>query len=143
MKLETAEYTNEILLTSDNVYKIITDCLFDRSEVQEEDGIPDDAVLVEGVMLKTGFHPDRLEDHRSHVKDMLLQLPDQFFEFTGGGWSFLNMVQRKNNSQWGEQKDADALLALGLALDLIKPLMPKETWKMFPGSMPYITIKDI
>lgn len=126
-------------LSCKNIDLIMADVLYREDEVP--DGVPPaDAIVAESLMNKFAFNPIRLESHRQDVKDMLSELPDAFFEGKGGGWSFLNLPFTKDDRQWGEQYNADALLALGVGLGIMWAQMPREMWKIFPGGVPYIGI---
>ena len=108
--------------------EIIRDCLFTNDEDTST------AILVEGVVRKFGFHPERLRQYKSEIADMLRQLPN---EFHNDGWSFLNACVDQKGNQWGEHKDIEELFVLGEALGLVKCLMPRELWGVLPGGMPY------
>ena len=113
---------------------VFVSCLF-------EDGEPtDNAVIVDGIMSKFGFHPDRLEASRDQVRGWLEQLPDSFHRDSGGGMSFLNACVTKNDEHWGEHPSMDRLFCLGIGLGLVTNLMPREVWPMLPGGMPYFQI---
>jgi hypothetical protein len=123
-------------LTSENVTRILKDCLFKEGEETTE------YKQGQGYFLNIGFHPERLEDYRVDIEDMINQLPDQFHEKTGGGWSFLNACQTKDGKQWGEHRSIDELLCLGLALGKLVYLTERKLWSSFPGGMPYFMIKE-
>lgn len=130
--MESAKSFTE--LTSEAVARIVQECLFKEGEDTSK------AVIANGVMMKMGFHPERLDEHRAEILSLLLQLPEQFQNNKGGGWSFLNACIRADGFQWGEHRDIDALLCLGLATKYAKLNLPREMWKMFPGGMPYFTV---
>jgi hypothetical protein len=71
---------------------------------------------------------------------MLGQLSDDFMHDKGGGMSMLQMPFTKDGTQYGEQRDADALFMLGQALGLAKPVLPRPMWGAFPGGLPYIVV---
>lgn len=121
-------------LTSENVWEIFRDCLFKNEEPH------DNAIMVKGVVATFGFHPDRLEKHRDDIFDMLKQLPDQFQMESGGGWSFIKAPFDKDNNQWGEQRNAEQLLALGMAINKVKPCMTGLFADMLPGGVPYYVV---
>lgn len=100
----------------------------------------DNAVKVDGVVSSFGFHPERLEGGRHLVADWLQQLPEQFQYDKGGGWSFLQACVDKDGRQWGEHRNIEQLMCLGLALGLVTMLMPKEMWSVLPGGMPYFMV---
>jgi hypothetical protein len=123
------------MISSQTVHDLLRDSLFRDNEPTEN------RVEVEATMKRFGFHPERLESHRTEVIEMLQQLDDAFMDDGGMGMSLMNMVADKEGNQWGEQMSADHLFALAKGLDLAEFTMPREMWKMLPGSMPYITIK--
>lgn len=110
------------------------DCMFKDGEDIS------DAKIAEGVITKFGFHPSRLESHRIEIGELLAELPEQFQQSKGGGWSFLNACMTKDDDQWGEHRDIDQLLCLGIAIDQAKILMSREMWSAFPGGMPYFSV---
>ena len=89
-------------------------------------------------MMKCGFHPQRLESHKAEIKQLLAQLPHQFNE--GGGWTFLNACVTEAGDQWGEHRNIDQLLMLGVASKLAEYCMPREFWPVLPGGMPYFKV---
>ena len=102
----------------------------------------DTAVIAEGVVMKAGFDPVRLEAQRAAVVAMIAELQDPFFEDTGGGWSFLNLCGRRDGEIWGEHQDCDALICLALALDLAYwPLPFRGMWSVMPGGVPYVAFR--
>lgn len=125
-------------LTSANVEAIIKDCLFQGDIPQEE--LLKKAVVVQGIVCKWGFVPEKLEEHKTEIVEMLGQLPDEFMAKKGGGWSFLNGCMRKDGEQWGEQRSVDELFSLGQAVGVVKCQVPRELWDMFPGGVPYYEV---
>ncbi len=121
-------------LTAENVNKIFVNCLFNEGE-DTTNHVP-----AHGVMLKTGFHPQRLKDSEADIGAMLDCLSNDFKTGGGGGMSFLNMCVDKDGVHWGEHKNMDELLTLGLATKKIQYLMPREEWQNLPGNMPYLVI---
>lgn len=73
---------------------------------------------------------------------MLDQLPGEFKLSDGGGWSFLNACVESNGTLWGQHADVEALMALGIATDLVKYNVPRELWSELPGGMPYFVFND-
>jgi hypothetical protein len=126
-------------LTAENVEKAFRACLFQKGEVHGE--IPANAVIVEGVAnnIRFGFHPERLESYRQNVYEMLSQLPENFRDDKGGGWSFLNACMTDEGDQWGEHDSVEALLCLGIALKQAAWMM-KSFQDRLPGGMPYVRI---
>jgi hypothetical protein len=121
------------------VDEIVRDCLFTEAELAEPDAHKR-AVLAPGIVINFGFHPERLEEHRSEVAKALNLLPDTFFSKGGGGMSFLQAFETRDGTHWGEHRSMEALFVLGIALNLAKYSAPREVWSSLPGRMPYITI---
>jgi hypothetical protein len=126
-------------LTADRVEEVMRDCLFRDDEPIEP------RVEVAGIVERYGFHPERLEAHRSDVEDLLSELPVEFFDVAeggGGGWSFLNACMDRNGTQWtGLHRTMGHLFALGEALGVVTCQLPRELWAVLPGGMPYYVIK--
>lgn len=135
-----------VLIDPREVDKTIRECLYTEEELnaseKDEKGIPKGAVLVRGIMHNMGFHPGRLEAARPKVKTWLMALPDQFRKSSGGGWSFLNACMDRNNEQWGEHMDMDRLFTMGIGLNLVTFMLPRDMWNILPGGMPYIVVLD-
>jgi hypothetical protein len=124
-------------LTSDNVEAVLEDCLFGEGEPLTHEG-----QVTHGIMNDWAFHPQRLESHRQDVHDMLAELPHEFRESEGGGWSFLNACMRSDGEQWtGFHQVMDHLFSLGQALGLVDTVLPRDLWPVLPGGMPYYMVK--
>jgi len=121
-------------LTVENLESVVSDCLFKKDE--------DRGNYVEGsgVILRFGFHPERLEKHRADIEDMLNQLPDEFKKNSGGGYSFGMAYRRKDGVHWGEHRHIDTLLCLGIAIGKARTQFPRDMWNIFPGGLPYFVI---
>jgi hypothetical protein len=124
-------------LTSANVREIFTDCLFKDDEINNEGKPIPEAIMVQGLINNFGFHKERIWKHEAEIKELLDQLPAEFKE----GWSFLNMCVDKEGNQWGEHRNMEELVCLGLAINKVHLLMPREMWAILPGGMPYYQIK--
>ena len=123
---------------AEKVQEIITDCLFKDEEIVNDE-TPEDAVLVEGIVRKFGFHPGRLESHKEEIKELLDAMPAEFHAKEGGGWSFLNLCQDKDGEHWAEHPTMEALICLGIGSGMAKYcLEDRELWKVFPGNVPYV-----
>lgn len=124
-------------LTAENVQKVFFDCMFTEEEIEANTGeMPKNATTVEGIVSNFGFNTSRVWDNVDFIKDFIAQLDPKFKD----GWSFMNMVVTKDGVQWGEQKNAEQLLVLGLAIKKIKYMVPRDQWNVLPGGMPYITV---
>ena len=127
-------------LTAENVNKLFLYCLFTEEEVQKAvqagEKAPQDAIVVKGVVGTFGFHPGRVEESKDEIADLLRQLPETFHD----GWSFLNAVLDKDETQWGEQKSANELLCLGQAAGFAQETLPVTFRSSLPGGVPYYTV---
>jgi len=130
------------IIDANRVEAIIKDCLFRDDELKNGKPITE-MVEVKGIMHNMGFHKERLLKHRDEVKIILNNLPEQFHKNIGGGWSFLNACQDKNDIQWtGLHERMEQLFLLGLGLGLCEFTCSRDIWPMMPGGMPYITILE-
>lgn len=137
--LQTNKGLKNINNISIKVETLFKGCLFTQKEIKDIKAreVPINAIIVEAVMLKVGFHQDRLESAKPAIREILLEMPDEFRD----GWSFLNLCHDKNGNQWtGLHNIMDMLVALGLASNIMKFPMPRKDWTHFPGGMPYIVI---
>jgi hypothetical protein len=122
-------------LTTSAVEDIFKKCLFTEGEDTSN------AMIVEGINMKFGFHPGRLEENKAAIRELLYELPDEFIK--GGGWTFLNACVDKEGNQWGEHRNIEQLLCLGLATKQAGYVMTRDYWNIFPGGMPYIFVGDV
>jgi len=123
-------------LTTENVKKILYGCFFNAGEDTTNH------IKAQGVRGPLGFHPERLENHRSEIEQLLKQLPIEFMKSGGGGSSFLNACCRADGEQWGEQSNVDELICLGVAIGRVHFLAPRNMWAILPGGMPYFFVDD-
>ncbi|MHA1285984.1 MAG: hypothetical protein ACTSPB_01150 [Candidatus Thorarchaeota archaeon] len=92
---------------------------------------------------KHTFNFSKVEEHKDEILKMLMNLPLEFREKEGGGWSFLKACNDKNDIQWtGFHARMEQLFALGVAIDRVVLLLPRSLWSSLPAGMPYLTIKD-
>src|SRR5260370_171551 len=97
-------------LTSDAVDKLVRDCLYREGE--NSDG----ALKIEGIVRAFGFNPERTEANKHAIAELLSELPDEFWQSKGGGWTFLNACNDRHGRQWtGEHRTMEALFCLGIA----------------------------
>lgn len=99
-------------------------------------------VEADAIVRRMGFDKVRVEQHRSQVAELLMELPEEFMISKGGGMSFLNACMDRHGNHWGEHINMGVLFALGQAAGLAKCLMPREMWSVLPGGMPYYGVAD-
>lgn len=131
-------------LTPAAVQAIMKKVLFDREELvlaeQDQDGVPVNAVIVEGLVRSFGFHKERLAAAKPAIDELLRQLPEEFNMNIGGGWSFLQACMDRNGEQWtGLHKTMEELVVLGIAVGSANWL-GKNMMNELPGGMPYFEI---
>ncbi len=130
-------------LTVRNVETVFKECLFTDDELDEHRRPKPGLEIAEAraVVHSFGFNKARLETRKEEIRQLLSQLPANFREGVGEGWSFLNACLREDGTQWGEHVNIEQLLALGIATEQAKILMPREMWSIFPGGVPYFSVK--
>lgn len=125
-------------LTSENVTATFFNCMY--KEAPEDTS---EAVLAEGIITKVGFDPIKIKENENDIRELLMQLPDEFHVGKGGGYTFLNMCLDKDGSQWADtHQTQEQLLLLGLAIKKIQYCLPRDVWSALPGGMPYIMIVE-
>ena len=128
------------MINAQEVRDIFKVCLFREEEVKNGKPKPE-AIFIEGITAKFGLHKERVNKRKDKILGFLKELPEKFFEGSGGGWSFLNLCNDKDGKLWtGEHRVMQELVCLGMAIGKVKYTMPKETWAALPGGMPYVTV---
>jgi hypothetical protein len=125
---------------AERVDAIIDDSLF--RAVETATGVPDDAVIVKGILHDYAFHPQRVAGHRADIAALCDELAPQFHKSHGGGWSFLNLCVDKYGDQWGDHINCEALLCLAMATQQGGYLMPRDMWSALPGGLPYVWLGE-
>lgn len=119
------------------VEDVLKDCLY-RDEEIGDGKVPDDAVVVSGVVNTFALHPARVVAHKADIAALCNELPDTFQRSGGGGWSFLNLCQTKDGELWGEHRNCEQLVVLAIASGQGSYPLPREMWSALPGSVPYV-----
>lgn len=124
-------------LTRSNVQKIMLEALPGK---ENEPG----CIKVDGVVATYLLKEDVLSKYKNDIIDMLHQLPDKFTE-EHQGYSFLEACMTKSEEHWGEHRDIEALMVLGIGIKRVVVPLPKEVWFILPGGVPYFyyTEKDV
>lgn len=130
---ETTHYT----LSPARVEEIFKACHTDAEEPA------DNLVLVDAITWKAYLDIGKLAEHHDEIVEMLMELPEQFRESGGGGWSFLQACDDRHGVQWtGFHMIMAMLFALGEGIGKVKSLLPRDMWVALPGGMPYYVILD-
>lgn len=129
-------------LKAENVNEIFIDCLYseDRLKSYTKEELMEKAILVEGIVTKVGFDPEKIALNKPKIIALLAELPDLFKYEVGGGFSFLSACVDKHGHHWGEQMDAERLLMLGMACKRVDSIFPRVCWCVLPGGVPYYVI---
>jgi len=130
-------------LTAENVNAVASRCLFTDDEMPNQNEAPEGAVMVDGIVCRYAFHPERLTASKREIASMLDCLEDSFKTKGGGGMSFLNACMTKDGEHWGEHPTMGMLFALGIGAGLAFYTLPRELWTALPGSVPYVTIDSL
>lgn len=132
-------------LNPENVERIYKYCFFkdDELEYDEKTGRKwpkneEDMILTAGVYLSSGLNRQRVEEKREEINELIDLLPPGYKD----GVSFHMLCLNKESGIWtGEQRFADILLNLGLAIGRMKFCEEKrEHWVFLPGGLPYIYV---
>lgn len=122
------------MLTIEAVENLMRACL---------NGGPENALLVEGLVRNFGFSPKKIEENTPEIVKLLNELPETFRENSGGGWSFLMASQDKHGNHWGEHRNIEELMCLGIAAGKVRYVIEdREMWKLFPGGVPHFVIME-
>lgn len=126
-------------LTPNNVQLLVADCCATLDA-------PLETTVIEAVRTTFHFVRAKLEVHRAAIDELLAQLPVAFRAVgygpdAGGGWTFLNACERADGLHWGEHRDIDLLLGLGLAIGSVQWSLGRDMWDVPPGGMPYFQNK--
>lgn len=128
------------MICPDEINKILISCLYTNEELgalPTMNKTPPGMIPARGVMLSVGFNPTMIDLRRNRIHEILTEINPSFKE----GISFMDLPFDKDKNQWGEQRNADQLLVLGIAIGELKILMPREMWPMLPGGMPILQYK--
>ena len=123
-----------MLINPNRIHEIFLDCLFKEGEDHSQ------YISASGLTISVDFHPERIEKYSDEIHNILLNLPKEFQEDEGGGYTFLNMVLDKENNHCMEQSTAQELLLLSMGSGWADNLLPREVWSALPGGVPYIIV---
>ena len=132
-------------LQASRVEAIFHDCLFRNEEIEEsgQEALLETALEAEGITQNAAFHPEKVKEHKGEISRMLDELPDHFKESGGGGMSFVNACYDKRGRQWtGFHRTMEQLFQLGIAIERVESLSPRDMWPILPGGVPYYVVKD-
>lgn len=126
-------------LTAENVSKVFSDCMY-KGGIKSEQDIPHGSIIVEGISMTGVFDPARVEENKADIKELLLDINEDFSSKEAGGTSFMALPFRKDGEQWGDQPNGQELMLVGIASGYMTYLVPPDGWKMLPGGMPYLVV---
>lgn len=120
------------------VNSIMRFCLFKEEEIIDGKA-PVDAIFVDGITTKLGFHSGRVAEKREEIRTLLNEMSPSFHKKGGGGMTFLNLCDDKNGNQWTDfHKTMECLVVLGMAVGMASYCLPRELWGAMPGGLPYV-----
>lgn len=132
-------------LNTENVDRIFADCMFRSHEEYEECKLGKLYTFVDSIQnekVKVGFHTGRIEQHRKEIREMLLQLPEKFYQWEGGGASFIETCYTKDGQLWtGFHTEMEKLCLLGMASKQLGMIYKRNEWYKLPGNMPYFIVE--
>ncbi len=115
-------------LTSQNVENLFKQCLSEKG------------TLIEGIIVQAKLDVSK---HIEDITSLLSQLPDEYYESKGKGWSFYNAHIAKDGNEWsGMASTTEKLIVLGIAAHKIKYISSPKLWLTLPGEIPYFVILD-
>lgn len=129
----------------ERVHALLKKCLInDEALANAADANPalvaDKVVIADAVVHKLALSTAAIAENREEIRSLLNEMDRDFHADGGGGMSMMRMPMDKNGAQWGEQRDAAFLTALGIAAGMARYTMPRDFWPSLPGGMPYVTI---
>jgi len=96
----------------------------------------------DGIVNSVIFDKEKLNAHKIEIYELLKELPTEFMHNGGGGYSFLMACNDKNGNQWtGLHIVIERLFLLGLGIGKVRCLLPRETWAVLPGGVPYYVVE--
>ena len=95
------------------------------------------AIEIDGIMHKYIFDKGRVDKSKIKIIDLINMMPKEFHEDGGGGWTFLYLHEDKNGNHWGEHRNMEELVCLGISAGVAR-ISPRYMWRMYPGNMPYV-----
>lgn len=120
------------ILSAERVEAVFMDSLIKSDEDKSQQ------LVIEGITTKVGFHPNRLASHREEIEVMLNELPEGFKK----GWSFVMACDDKYGNQWtGFHLRMEQLFQLGLGIEKVELLTPREMWPVLPYGLPYYLVR--
>jgi hypothetical protein len=99
-------------------------------------------VVVQGIVHDFQLDMEELRRNHDRIAAMLNALPLSFQATGGGGASFLMAYEDREGNLWtGEHLTMEKLLVMGMALGMVKLLVPRNLWSTLPGGMPYYLVE--
>lgn len=124
-------------LSANRVDEIFGKCLHEGGEN------PETQLKIRGVLHSADFDKRKLDEYRTEITELLLELPDDFMQSGGGGMSFLNACSDRHGRQWTDlHLTMEKLFMLGMAIEKVRLLSPREMWSALPSGMPYYVVLD-
>jgi hypothetical protein len=118
-------------------------CLL-AGECRAANDSPESQVIeVVGARFRGRFNPAKIKQHQAAITAMVQQLPREFHQNGGGGYTMLNACMRQDGVQWSSfQTHTDILACLAIAAGAAQWGLPRELfdWSRLPGGLPYLMV---
>lgn len=135
--MTATETRAEPVLTVDAVMEIWNACVAAPGDPE------DDQVRIDGASMDGRFSRTRLLNHRMRLRTMLVELPDNFLQSGGGGWTMLNGCVDRHQRFWtSDQRTVDRLVILGIGAGVANWTLERNLWDLLPSGMPYFQVLD-
>ena len=114
-------------LSSENLMTIFNRCY---SKISTEE-----TITIDGVFHSYIFEKEKINSERKYI-EMLLSKVSQTLNV---GCPFLKLNTTYTGSIWtNNTEEIEKLLVLGIAINKIRFLKPRDRWKSFPNGIPFI-----
>lgn len=124
-------------LEAKRVNEIFEDCLAGNTQDDSK------RIIVRNMITADfAFDADKLKEYEKEIRGLVDELPYTFRASAGGGYSFLMAYMDKDGHHWGEHKDMEQLIALGIGIGYMECLTEYPMAASMPGGMPYYRIMD-
>lgn len=127
------ERVNSLVITGERINEIYEDTLLRDSDFDEE-GLKDDYLVGEGLNKVSYFSATRMGQYMEELDGYISSLKN-----IDTAPSLSELAHLEDDSMWTESvEDLDTLLQVGIAAGMLFMPLPKDTWKLLPGGLPFV-----
>lgn len=128
------------------VDNLMMHCLYKPEEIDgwpDNHEIPEDALMVEGILTGFAFHPERIEEKKGEIEDLIdhIVIDDFYLKESEDGMSFLALNRDKDGNQWTDtHRTMESFMCLCMAIGRCIYALPRPLWGVYAqvGGMPYL-----